>query len=45
LLPSPLCSGERDWGRGASAMRIAIVAEVFLPKIDGVVNRTLNLIR
>jgi glycosyltransferase involved in cell wall biosynthesis len=26
-------------------MRIAIVAEVFLPKIDGVVNRTLNLIR
>ncbi len=26
-------------------MRIAIVSEVFLPKIDGVVNRTLNLIR
>jgi glycosyltransferase involved in cell wall biosynthesis len=26
-------------------MRIAIVTEVFLPKIDGVVNRTLNLIR
>lgn len=26
-------------------MRIAIVAEVFLPKIDGVVGRTLNLIR
>ena len=26
-------------------MRIAIVAEVFLPKIDGVVSRTLNLIR
>lgn len=26
-------------------MRVAIVAEVFLPKIDGVVNRTLNLIR
>ena len=26
-------------------MRIVIVAEVFLPKIDGVVNRTLNLIR
>jgi glycosyltransferase involved in cell wall biosynthesis len=26
-------------------MRIAIVAEVFLPKIDGVVNRTVNLIR
>jgi uncharacterized protein YbbK (DUF523 family) len=26
-------------------MRIAIVAEVFLPKIDGVVNRTMNLIR
>jgi glycosyltransferase involved in cell wall biosynthesis len=26
-------------------MRIAIVAEVFLPKIDGVVNRTLHLIR
>jgi glycosyltransferase involved in cell wall biosynthesis len=26
-------------------MRIAIVAEVFLPKIDGVVNRTLNLIQ
>ena len=26
-------------------MRIAIIAEVFLPKIDGVVNRTLNLIR
>jgi glycosyltransferase involved in cell wall biosynthesis len=25
-------------------MRIAIIAEVFLPKIDGVVNRTLNLI-
>jgi glycosyltransferase involved in cell wall biosynthesis len=26
-------------------MRIAIVAEVFLPKVDGVVNRTLNLIQ
>ena len=26
-------------------MRIAIIAEVFLPKIDGVVNRTLNLLR
>ena len=26
-------------------MRIAIVAEVFLPKIDGVVGRTINLIR
>ena len=26
-------------------MRIAIMAEVFLPKIDGVVNRPLNLIR
>src|SRR5271163_3507347 len=26
-------------------MRVAIIAEVFLPKIDGVVNRTLNLIR
>ena len=26
-------------------MRIAIIAEVFLPKIDGVVNRTLNLIQ
>ncbi|HZY83328.1 MAG TPA: glycosyltransferase family 1 protein [Gemmataceae bacterium] len=26
-------------------MRIAIVAEVFWPKIDGVVNRTLNLLR
>jgi glycosyltransferase involved in cell wall biosynthesis len=26
-------------------MRIAVIAEVFLPKIDGVVNRTLNLIR
>ncbi|MFM7055389.1 MAG: glycosyltransferase family 4 protein [Planctomycetota bacterium] len=26
-------------------MRIAIVAEVFLPKVDGVVGRTLNLIR
>jgi glycosyltransferase involved in cell wall biosynthesis len=26
-------------------MRIAIIAEVFLPKIDGVVNRTMNLIR
>jgi glycosyltransferase involved in cell wall biosynthesis len=26
-------------------MRIAIVAEVFLPKVDGVVNRTVNLIR
>ncbi len=26
-------------------MRIAIIAEVFLPKIDGVVHRTLNLIR
>lgn len=25
-------------------MRIAIIAEVFLPKIDGVVNRTVNLI-
>ena len=26
-------------------MRVAIIAEVFLPKIDGVVGRTLNLIR
>jgi glycosyltransferase involved in cell wall biosynthesis len=26
-------------------MRIAIIAEVFLPKIDGVVHRTVNLIR
>jgi glycosyltransferase involved in cell wall biosynthesis len=26
-------------------MRIAIISEVFLPKIDGVVNRTLNLMR
>jgi glycosyltransferase involved in cell wall biosynthesis len=26
-------------------MRVALIAEVFLPKIDGVVNRTLNLIR
>jgi glycosyltransferase involved in cell wall biosynthesis len=26
-------------------MRIALITEVFLPKIDGVVNRTLNLIR
>ncbi len=26
-------------------MRIAIVAEVFLPKVDGVVNRTVHLIR
>jgi glycosyltransferase involved in cell wall biosynthesis len=26
-------------------MRVAIVAEVFLPKVDGVVNRTVNLIR
>lgn len=26
-------------------MRVAIIAEVYLPKIDGVVNRTLNLIR
>jgi glycosyltransferase involved in cell wall biosynthesis len=26
-------------------MRVAIVAEVFLPKIDGVVNRTLHLLR
>jgi len=26
-------------------MRIAIIAEVFLPKIDGVVHRTMNLIR
>jgi glycosyltransferase involved in cell wall biosynthesis len=26
-------------------MRVAIISEVFLPKIDGVVNRTLNLIR
>ena len=26
-------------------MRVAIITEVFLPKIDGVVNRTLNLIR
>ena len=24
-------------------MRVAIVSEVFLPKIDGVVNRTLNV--
>jgi glycosyltransferase involved in cell wall biosynthesis len=27
------------------SMRIAIITEVFLPKIDGVVNRTLNLIQ
>lgn len=26
-------------------MRIAIIAEVFLPKVDGVVNRTMNLLR
>ena len=26
-------------------MRVAILSEVFLPKIDGVVSRTLNLIR
>ena len=26
-------------------MRVAIITEVFLPKVDGVVNRTLNLIR
>ena len=26
-------------------MRVAIIAEVFLPKIDGVVNRTLYLLR
>jgi glycosyltransferase involved in cell wall biosynthesis len=26
-------------------MRVAIIAEVFLPKVDGVVHRTLNLIR
>jgi glycosyltransferase involved in cell wall biosynthesis len=26
-------------------MRVAIIAEVFLPKVDGVVNRILNLIR
>jgi glycosyltransferase involved in cell wall biosynthesis len=26
-------------------MRVAIIAEVFLPKVDGVVNRTLHLIR
>ena len=26
-------------------MRVAIIAEVFLPKVDGVVNRTMNLIR
>jgi glycosyltransferase involved in cell wall biosynthesis len=26
-------------------MRVAIIAEVFLPKIDGVVHRTMNLIR
>lgn len=26
-------------------MRVAIISEVFLPKIDGVVNRTLNLMR
>ena len=25
-------------------MRVAIIAEVFLPKVDGVVHRTLNLI-
>ena len=30
------------WGE---FMRVAIITEVFLPKIDGVVNRTLNLIR
>jgi glycosyltransferase involved in cell wall biosynthesis len=26
-------------------MRVAIIAEVYLPKVDGVVNRTMNLIR
>lgn len=26
-------------------MRVAIISEVFLPKIDGVVNRTLNLVK
>ena len=26
-------------------MRIALIAEVFLPKVDGVVNRTLHLVR
>lgn len=26
-------------------MRVAVISEVFLPKIDGVVNRTLNLVR
>jgi glycosyltransferase involved in cell wall biosynthesis len=30
---------------GRLIMRVAIVAEVFLPKVDGVVNRTVNLIR
>src|SRR5262245_3640562 len=34
-----------DSGSGRYPMRVAIIAEVFLPKIDGVVNRTLNLIR
>jgi glycosyltransferase involved in cell wall biosynthesis len=31
--------------REGAVVRIAIISEVFLPKIDGVVNRTLNLIR
>jgi glycosyltransferase involved in cell wall biosynthesis len=35
----------RIMSSGNHSMRIAIIAEVFLPKIDGVVNRTLNLIR
>jgi glycosyltransferase involved in cell wall biosynthesis len=30
---------------GANVMRIAIIAEVYLPKVDGVVIRTMNLIR
>src|SRR5262249_44436582 len=33
------------FSRKEGSMRIAIISEVFLPKIDGVVNRILNLIR
>jgi len=36
---------EENGSLGSSVMRIAIVAEVFLPKIDGVVGRTVNLIQ
>ena len=45
---SDTCSTARCDGGAAvreRPMRIAIIAEVFLPKVDGVVNRTMNLIQ